>query len=131
MAPAFAFARRWRQYLGPAQVEEWRRKGAMEIFHYGENRSRCLSYALMEDADRYEESPITQPALIFHGEQDDVVPVEFSIQFAAAHPNTQLDILYSGHELIDVLERWPKRHGIPRVRPQASPGRRVSHRKSA
>jgi pimeloyl-ACP methyl ester carboxylesterase len=110
MAPAFAFARRWRQYLGPAQVEEWRRTGAMEVFHYGEDRNRSLSYALMEDADRYEEFPdFAQPALIFHGEHDDVVPLEFSIQLAASHPNVRLEILNSGHELIEVLEEMAEK----------------------
>jgi pimeloyl-ACP methyl ester carboxylesterase len=104
MAPAFAFARRWKQYLGAAQVERWRHSGAMEVFHYGENRNRSLGYALMEDAAGYEEFPdFTQPALIFHGEHDDVVPVEFSIRFAAAHSNVHLEILNSGHELVDVL----------------------------
>ena len=105
MAPAFGFARRWTEYLGPAQVEEWRRTGAMEVMHYGDNRNRLLSYALLEDAAGYEEFPdFAQPALIFHGEHDDVVPVEFSVRFAATHPNVRLEVVNSGHELIDVLD---------------------------
>ena len=87
MASAFGFARRWSQYLGPAQVEQWRRTGAMEVMHYGDNRNRSLSYALLEDAARYEEFPdFAQPALIFHGEHDDVVPVEFSVRFQRRTP---------------------------------------------
>src|ERR1700692_983638 len=39
MAPAFGFARRWRERLGAAAVEEWKRTGALEVFHYGEGRT--------------------------------------------------------------------------------------------
>jgi hypothetical protein len=110
MAPAFGFARRWTEYLGPAQVEEWRRTGAMEVMHYGDNRNRLLSYALLEDAAGYEEFPdFAQPALIFHGEHDDVVPVEFSVRFAATHPNVRIEVVNSGHELIDVLDHMGQR----------------------
>jgi uncharacterized protein len=105
MAPAFAFARRWRELLGAEKVAAWRREGAMDVFHYAENRTLRLGYALLEDAARYEEfPPFTQPALVFHGEKDDVVPVAFSRQFAGAHANARLEILDSGHELLNVLD---------------------------
>ena len=105
LAPAFDFARRWAEYLGPQQVEAWRAAGSMEVFHYGLNRPCALGYALLEDAQRYQPFPdFTQPALIFHGAQDDVVPPAFSREFAAFHPNAQLEILDSGHELLNVLE---------------------------
>jgi len=105
LAPAFDFARRWAEFLGPDQVSEWRRTGAMDVFHYGENRNRKLSYRLLEDAAQYEPFPdFRQPALIFHGAHDDVVPAGYSFQFAAAHPNARLEVLNSGHELLDVLE---------------------------
>jgi pimeloyl-ACP methyl ester carboxylesterase len=82
----------------------------MEVMHYGDNRNRLLSYALLEDAAGYEEFPdFAQPALIFHGEHDDVVPVEFSVEFAATHPNVRLEVVNSGHELIDVLDHMGRR----------------------
>ena len=105
LAPAFGFARRWPEHLGSAQVARWRSTGAMEVFHYGENRTRSLSYALLEDAARYEDYPdFHQPALLFHGAGDDVVPVRYSQEFAATHPNATLEVLDSGHELLNVLE---------------------------
>jgi pimeloyl-ACP methyl ester carboxylesterase len=105
LAPAFGFALRWPEWLGAEAIEAWRRNGWMEVFHYGGNRQRRLSYALLEDAARYEDYPdFSQPALIFHGLHDDVVPVDSSRQFAAGHRNARLEIMDSGHELLNVLE---------------------------
>src|SRR5674476_259336 len=75
LAPAFGFARRWAERIGAAAVDTWRTTGAVEVFHYAENRQRRLSYALLDDGLGYEDYPdFGQPALIFHGAQDDVVP---------------------------------------------------------
>jgi len=105
LAPAFGFARRWPERLGARQVAQWRSTGAMEVFHYGENRSRSLSYALLEDGAKYEDYPdFRQPALIFHGAHDDVVPAGYSEEFAATHPNAILEVLDSGHDLLNVLD---------------------------
>jgi pimeloyl-ACP methyl ester carboxylesterase len=105
LAPAFGFARRWAERLGPAAMDEWRRTGTLEVFHYAENRQRQLAYGLIENAASYEDYPdFRQPALIFHGANDDVVPVRYSEEFAAAHANARLEVLDSGHELLNMLE---------------------------
>jgi uncharacterized protein len=105
LAPAFGFARRWPERLGADQVAQWRSTGAMPVFHYGENRSRNLSYALLEDGARYEDYPdFRQPALIFHGAHDDVVPAGYSEEFAATHPNAILEVVDSGHDLLNALD---------------------------
>jgi uncharacterized protein len=104
-APAFCFARRWAERLGPTAVDAWRETGALEVFHYGENRTVPLAYDLLEDARRYPDYPdFRQPALLFHGRHDDVVPPEFSIDFASDHSSVRLEILDSGHELLNVLD---------------------------
>jgi uncharacterized protein len=106
MAPAFEFARRWASWLGAEQLANWRRTGSIEIYHYGDKRPRRLGYGLVEDAARYEDYPdIRQPVLIFHGARDDAVPVEYSREFASTRPNVRLEVLDSGHELLDVLDR--------------------------
>lgn len=107
LAPAFGFAERWQGKIGqPAPP-------ALQVFHYGDQRIRKVHYRLIEDALRYPAAPdFTQPALIFHGVHDDIVPIDYSRAFAASHPNVRLVELESDHELLsspgqnsDVLDR--------------------------
>jgi len=110
MAPAFGFGRRWPESLGPEKMAAWKKAGEIEVFHYADGRARKLGYALLEDGQRYEGYPdFRQPALVFHGVHDEVVPVRYSEEFAAAHPNVRLEVLNSGHELLDVLEYMASR----------------------
>jgi uncharacterized protein len=105
LAPAFAFARRWPETLGGEAMTRWKAERKMEVFHYGDDRTRDLHYGLIEDAAGHPEFPdFRQPALIFHGANDEVVPSAYSRRFAATHPNAHLEILDSGHELHNVLE---------------------------
>ena len=102
MAPAFGFVRRW---AAAPEAESWRNRGYFEVYHYGEKRTCRLSYRFIEDALRYEDFPdFKQPALIFHGVNDDAVPARVSSEFAATHANARLHLLDSDHELLDVLE---------------------------
>jgi len=111
MAPAFHFAKLW----GP-ELAAWKRDGYLEVQHYGEGRSARVSYGLIEDALRYPGEPsFAQPALIFHGTNDTVVPYRASVEFTARHPNASLELFDSGHELTDVVDRiWTicARHDI-------------------
>jgi pimeloyl-ACP methyl ester carboxylesterase len=105
LAPAFGFLRRWPERLGAAGMEAWRRTGAIEVYHYGERRDRRLSYGLLEDAAQYEDYPdFRQPALIFHGAQDDVVPARFPQEFSTGRSNVRLEVVDSGHDLLNVLD---------------------------
>jgi len=110
LAPAFHFADLWKSELPPEQLAAWRENGTISVYHYGEGRYMPIGYQLVEDATRFEPSPdFRQPALIFHGNQDRSVPVQFSIDFAGSHPDAQLVCLESGHELTDVLDRiWER-----------------------
>jgi hypothetical protein len=86
-------------------MAEWRRSGFMDVFHYGEGRNRSLGCGLLEDAARYEDYPeVLQPTLLFHGAHDDVVPPQSSQTFAASRPNVRLEILDSGHDLLNALD---------------------------
>lgn len=105
LAPAFGFATRWELRLGAEKMAEWRRKGAIEMMHYATGTMDAVGYGLIEDGQKYDAEPgFLQPAEIFHGTEDDVVPVSFSRSFVAGHSNARLTELKSGHELTDVLD---------------------------
>lgn len=105
LAPAFGFAKRWSERLGPESLEQWKQTGAMEVYHYGEGRMRSLGYQLYEDALWFSEYPeVRQPTLIFHGKRDDMVPAGVSVQFAWGRPNVQVELLDSDHGLTGVLD---------------------------
>lgn len=108
LAPAFEFPTRWRNRFSDAEMAEWRASGARKFYHYGYKEDRPLGYQFVQDAAQYTDAPdFSQPALIFHGRSDDVVPPEVSERFAAGHPNVTLKLVDSGHELTDVLdELW-------------------------
>lgn len=104
LAPAFGLADRWPGIIGEEAMHRWRNTGKLPVFHYGEQRYRDLGLAMLEDSRRWESNPaFLQPALIFHGVNDVVVPVEASRQFAALHSNARLLELDSDHELLNVL----------------------------
>jgi uncharacterized protein len=108
MAPAFGFAQRWPAVVGEEAMERWMRTGKLPVFHYGEGRMRELGLRMYEDSWKWDGEPdFHQPGLIFHGLKDDVVPVEASREYAAAHANVELIEMDSGHELTDVMpEIW-------------------------
>jgi pimeloyl-ACP methyl ester carboxylesterase len=102
LAPAFSFARRWSETV---EARVWQKRGFLDIYHYAEKRKLKLGYQLLEDALRFEEFPdFKQPALIFHGIHDEVVPPQLSTKFARSHANARLRLLDSDHELLNVLD---------------------------
>ncbi len=106
MAPAFGFARRWTETLDAGELEKWRRTGKLKLFHYAEQREREVGYELIEDGLLYEEYPeASQPVLIFHGANDDVVPLAYSAEFARSRPNVRLEVVASDHELLNMMDR--------------------------
>jgi uncharacterized protein len=105
LAPAFQFPKRWRERYSQEDLETWRHGGSIPIYHYGYKAEKDLAYGLVDDAQHYENQPdFLQPALIFHGIKDLIVPVSLSEEFVASHPNALLRKFDSGHELTDVLE---------------------------
>ncbi|HTU43978.1 MAG TPA: YqiA/YcfP family alpha/beta fold hydrolase [Bryobacteraceae bacterium] len=105
LAPAFDFYHLWLSSLGPEAVAAWKRNRTMPVFHYAGSREMPLDFEFIRDAARFTPFPhFLQPALLFHGNLDPVVPLQYSLLFAATHPNVRLIRLNSGHELTDVLD---------------------------
>ena len=69
-----------------------------------------LSYRFIEDALGRKDYPdVRQPALMFHGARDDVVPVKLSRRFASGRPNVTLLETGSGRDLANALDfMWEK-----------------------
>lgn len=106
MAPAFGFARRWATSLGELGMQQWQTTDALQVFHYAASGPSTLGWGLMRDALLYEDEPsVQQPALVWHGLSDEVVPVAASRAFAANNHNSKLVEVVSGHELTDVADR--------------------------
>jgi len=104
LAPAFGFAGRWAETLGPERMDEWRTRGWLNFYHYRDERERPVSYELIEDGLRFEDNPdVRQPVLIFHGTNDTVVPPSYSVEFAAQRPNVRLELVDSDHELMNAI----------------------------
>jgi len=104
-APAFGFAQRWQERIGPKAVAKWRAEGTAPIFHYGLERELPLAFELFDDAARYTaEADPDAPALVFAGRRDEAVPLDAVEHFARARAGRELVVYDSGHELTDVLE---------------------------
>ena len=114
LAPAFEFPKRWRERYGE-QLAAWKRVGSLPFFHYSFKGERPLAYGFVEDAAKYEDDPdFAQPALVLHGINDPVVPIEVSRNFCARHPDSRLYELDSAHELTDVLDSlWVQTASFP------------------
>lgn len=105
LAPAFGFAQRWPDLLGAEAMEEWRRSGKRRVFHYGCGCEKEIGYGLVADGLEYPAQPeFGQPALIFHGSEDDVVPVALSQDYATGRSNVRLRVLRSDHQLTNSVE---------------------------
>ena len=114
MAPAFQFPRRWRERYPAGEMAKWKTNGTWPIFHYAHGKEIPLAYGFVEDSRNYEDEPaFSQPALIFHGIRDSVVPAELSREYTARHPNVRLRLFDSEHELTDVVEEmWGEVRGF-------------------
>jgi pimeloyl-ACP methyl ester carboxylesterase len=108
LAPAFAFNQRWEALMGPEAFATWRSTGKLSVYHYAEERQRDLSLRIYEESQGCDPYPaFSQPAQIYHGRLDTVVPPEISERYAAAHGNVDLTLLDSDHGLMDALpEIW-------------------------
>lgn len=105
MAPAFHFARRWLERIGPEQAEKWKSDGYTEMADYRTGAIARVGYCLIEDGLSCPRAPVfSQPALLFHGTRDDVVDYRASVAYAAENPNVHLQLFDAGHELTDVME---------------------------
>lgn len=106
LAPAFSFLSHWMPRLGDAQMQQWKTEGFLAVYHYGAEKMLPISYGFAEDAAQYRETEIQRPVptLIVHGTNDEVIPLQASVDFASTRPWVKLIQLDSDHALQDKSE---------------------------
>lgn len=107
LAPAFKFLSHWLPKLGEQKVSQWQSEKYFSVYHYGEKRYLPLSYEFITDMDQYPEEKLIRPVptLIFHGKNDEVIPIQASRDFAAKRPWVQLVELADDHTLANALPK--------------------------
>lgn len=107
MAPAVMFAKPGHHLLPPDRIDEWRRRGALPFFHYGDGTERDLNYEFYEDSLQYDPfgAKFDQPTLIFQGMRDASVDARTVEAFAKGRPNVTLSLLDDDHQLVASLPR--------------------------
>jgi pimeloyl-ACP methyl ester carboxylesterase len=107
LAPAVMFGDPDHHLLPLEGVEEWKRRGEFDFFHYAYEQKRPLAYRFYEDSLKYDAfgTLFTQPTLIFQGLRDALVDPRTVEQFAAARPNVTLSLLDDDHQLVASLPR--------------------------
>ncbi len=107
LAPAFKFLSQLRQNFGEEKLQQWQERGNYWIYHYGEKNYLLLSYDFIVDLMKYEEEKLqrTLPTLIFHGFNDDAIPIQASREFATKRPWVELIELDSDHTLGNVMAK--------------------------
>jgi pimeloyl-ACP methyl ester carboxylesterase len=111
LAPAFGFLSHYLTRLGPEAVQHWQESGFLSVYHYSEKRSIPLSYQFVLDSQNYSDHALRRslPTLILHGQQDEVIPLTASKEYAQSRSWVELIELDSDHGLGDaLLEIWSK-----------------------
>jgi pimeloyl-ACP methyl ester carboxylesterase len=106
LAPALDLAPGLAQHFGPATMAEWRTRGWLSVFHYGENRTRTLGYGFFADAERYDAFATrdTTPTLVYQGTRDETVDAAMVARWAAARPHVTLHLVDDDHQLLASLD---------------------------
>jgi len=101
LAPALDLGGKRLAELGDRGLDEWRRTGYTEVFHYAYGRPMPLHYGLYEDVRRYEGADVssTLPIQVFQGRNDTAVDPDTVERWALARPNVDLHMLDDDHQL--------------------------------
>lgn len=107
LAPGFSLNKRWPVLFGEQTLDTWRMTGKLAVHHYAFNKSLPLNYSFFEDINTHvtENLSVQIPTVVFHGRNDEIVPISESEKFAKH--NSRHAVLYSlddDHQLINSLD---------------------------
>jgi pimeloyl-ACP methyl ester carboxylesterase len=101
LAPALDFGGNRMRSLGESGLDQWKRTGRLDIFHYGYGRMMPVHYELYADARRHDcvTAPLAMPIQVFQGRRDDAVDPDVVERWSKARPNVELHMLDDDHQL--------------------------------
>ena len=101
LAPALDFGGNRMRSLGDAGLDEWKRTGRLDVFHYGYGRMMPVHYELYADARRHDcvDAALAMPIQVFQGRRDDAVDPDVVERWSRARPNVELHMLDDDHQL--------------------------------
>ncbi|MEM7232989.1 MAG: YqiA/YcfP family alpha/beta fold hydrolase [Planctomycetota bacterium] len=111
MAPAFDVAARWQRRLGDEGLANWRQDVYLPVFHQAYDRELSLRIGFLDDATTHAPFPDVgqTPTLVFHGTEDDLVPMETVEAFVDGCANAELVVFDDDHALTksgpEIVER--------------------------
>ncbi|WP_446717980.1 YqiA/YcfP family alpha/beta fold hydrolase [Crocosphaera sp. Alani8] len=109
LAPAFKFFSHWSKNINQDTFRTWKNKGELSTYHYGYDKELPLSYQFIIDGQTYQETILERPVptLIFHGKNDQVIPIESSYDYAQTRKWVKVIQLDSDHGLTEMVpEIW-------------------------
>ncbi|MBP9742961.1 MAG: alpha/beta fold hydrolase [Burkholderiales bacterium] len=110
LAPAFRISELWARG-NTNDLKQWQVNQEYPIMHYSYNQKINLKYNFYLDLFKHNDKNFARqlPALIFHGIHDDIVPIDYSREYTAAHKLTTLIEVDDDHSLgKDLSAMWEK-----------------------
>ncbi len=106
LAPAFDLIGGLEAQFGPAALDGWHRTGALEVFHYAEQRTRQLRWEFFEDAREYDAFAVQLdiPTLVYQGARDEAVDAGMVERWASTRPSVTLRLLDEDHQMLGGLD---------------------------
>jgi pimeloyl-ACP methyl ester carboxylesterase len=109
LAPALRWSAQNMGEIFKTDIDTWKKRGTLPVFHYRFNRKVPLAYAFVEDLARnpppnFFQSPPSCPTLIIHGSRDESVPLAWSQEYAQGRNNVILRVVESDHQMLSRLE---------------------------
>ncbi len=103
LAPALSYRA---LHMSARELERWKHKGELSVWHYGFEKDLPLNYAFHRDGLQYSRQiPPPVPITIVHGVRDETVPIELSRGYASKYPDqVQMYELDTDHRMNDRLD---------------------------
>ena len=99
LCPAFALRLGWEDLIGAEAYARWRQTG-WHAFPDARGVPTPVHWGFLEDAARHPDWPdVPCPTRIVHGNRDDVVPFQGSVDYAASRPHVSVLPVDDGHPL--------------------------------